>query len=128
MKRRLHPNLLRALLGVFLLASVSFWIAGVLDTWEMERHAERHVSASLEYDDDTCVVTAVQPEARKAGIVPGVRITGLNGAPYTGDAQVAEILYTAQPGDTVDVEFVRADSSQGTGTITLARHARPHPG
>jgi sigma-B regulation protein RsbU (phosphoserine phosphatase) len=39
-----------------------------------------------------------------------------------------EILYTAQPGDTVDVEFSRADGRSGTGTITLARHARLHPG
>ncbi len=128
MKRRPHPNLLRALLGVFVLASLSFWLAGVLDNWEMERHAERHVAAPLKYNDDTCVVTSVQPEARKAGIVPGVRITGLNGAPYTGDAQVAVILYTAQPGDTVDVEFVRPDGSKGTATITLAPHAKPYAG
>ncbi|MGC2163220.1 MAG: SpoIIE family protein phosphatase [Silvibacterium sp.] len=128
MMRNAHPNLLRALLGVFLLASLSYWIAGVLDTWEMERHADRHVAAPLEYNDDTCVVTSVQPEAKMAGIAPGMKVTGLNGAPYTGDAQVAEILYTAQPGDTVDVEFARQNGSAGMATITLARHARLHAG
>jgi len=128
MRQKPHPNLLRALLGVFLLASLSYWIAGVLDTWEMERHTSRHVAAPLEYNDDTCVVTSVQPEAKKAGIFPGVKITGLNGAPYTGDAQVAEILYTAQPGDTMDVEFVRPDGSRGMATMTLARHAPLHAG
>lgn len=126
--RNPHPNALRVLLVVFLAASLSYWIAGVSDTWEMERHTERHVAAPLDYNDDTCMVNSVQPEARKAGLAPGVRITGLNGAPYTGDAQYDEILYTAQPGDTVDVEFVRADGSQGTATITLSRHARLHPG
>jgi sigma-B regulation protein RsbU (phosphoserine phosphatase) len=128
MKQTPHPNLLRALLAMFVLASVWFWFAGVTDTWEMERHAQRYVAAPLAYNDDTCIVTSVQPEAAKAGIVPGARITGLNGAPYTGDAQVAEILYTAQPGDTVDVEFVRPDGSKGTGLITLAPHARLHAG
>ncbi|HTV06763.1 MAG TPA: SpoIIE family protein phosphatase [Acidobacteriaceae bacterium] len=128
MRRKPHPNLLRTLLGVFILAGLSFWLAGILDNWEMERHAERHVAAPLEYNDDTCVVTAVQPEARRAGLVPGMRITGLNGAPYTGDAQLVEILYTAQPGDTVDVEFTRPDGSKGTATITLALHAKLHAG
>lgn len=126
--RNPHPNLLRGLLGLFLLASLSFWIAGVLDTWEMERHADQHVAAPLDYNDDTCLVKSVQPEAQKAGLAPGMKITGLNGAPYTGDAQFDEILYTAQPGDTVDVEFVRPNGSAGTGTITLARHAKLHPG
>lgn len=128
MIRNPHPNLLRALLGVFLLASFSYWIAGVADTWEMERHTDRHVAAPLDFDDDTAVITTVQPEARKVGIAPGMKITGLNGAPYTGDAQLAEILYTAQPGDTVDIEFTRQDGSQGTGTITLSRHAALHVG
>jgi phosphoserine phosphatase RsbU/P len=126
--RNPHPNWLRALLGVFLVASLSYWIAGVMDTWEMERHADRHVAAPLDFNDDTCVVNSVGPDAKKAGIVPGAKITGLNGAPYTGDAQVDEILYTAQPGDTVDVEFVRPDGSRGTGTITLAQHAKLHAG
>ena len=128
MKKNPHPNLLRALLGVFLLASLSYWIAGVLDTWEMERHADQHVAAPLDYNDDTGFVNTVRPEAKAVGIAPGVKITGLNGAPYTGDAQVDEILYTARPGDTVDVEFVRPDGSRGMGTITLARHAPPHVG
>ncbi len=128
MMRESHPNLLRVLLGVFVLASMSYWIAGVMDTWEMERHAGHHVAEPLKYNDDTCIVTSVQPEAGKAGIAPGVKITGLNGAPYTGDAQMAEILFTAQPGDTVDVEFTRPNSTQGMATITLAPHAKLHAG
>jgi phosphoserine phosphatase RsbU/P len=126
--RNPHPNLLRALLGAFLLASLSYWIAGVLDTWEMEQHADRHVAPPLIYNDDTCVIDTVEPEAYKVGVASGMRITGLNGAPYTGDAQYDEILYTAQPGDTMDIEFVGLDGRAGTATVTLARHERPHPG
>lgn len=119
--RNPNPNVLRVLLGVFLVASLSYWIAGSLDMWELERHADRHVESPLEYNDDTGVVSSVEPEAKRAGLTTGVKITGLNGAPYTGDAQVAEIFYLAQPGDTVDVEFVRPDGSSGSATITLER-------
>lgn len=126
--RNPHPNLLRVLLGVFVLASLSYWIAGMLDTWEMERHADRHVAPPLIYNDDTGVIDTVAPEAYKGGLASGMKITGLNGAPYTGDAQFDEILYTAQPGDTVDIEFTRPDGRVGTATITLARHEPPHPG
>ncbi|MFZ0662202.1 MAG: hypothetical protein WAM66_05875 [Acidobacteriaceae bacterium] len=127
MTRRPHPNLLRVLLGLFILASLAYWVAGVRDVWEMQRHADRHVAAPLTYDDDTLAVKTVQPEAKAAGIAPGVTITGLNGAPYTGLAQYDEILYTAQPGDTVDVEFARPDGTRGSGTFTLARYARLNP-
>lgn len=128
MKQRPHPNLLRVLLGVFVLASLSFWLAGARDNWEMLRHEQRHVAAPFEYNDDTCIVTTVQPEAAQAGIAPGVRIAGLNGAPYTGKAQMAEILHTARPGDSVDVEYVRADGSKGSSTITLRRQPHLHSG
>jgi sigma-B regulation protein RsbU (phosphoserine phosphatase) len=126
--QRPHPNLLRVLLGLFALASLMYWAGGVMDAWHLERHPERYVAAPMDYNDDTGVVNSVTPEAAKAGLVPGVKITGLNGAPYTGDAQSDEILYTAQPGDTVDVEFTRPNGSAGTATIVLAPHARLHVG
>src|SRR6185437_13214450 len=126
--RKPHPNALRLLLALFILASLAYWAAGVRDIWEMELHADRYVAAPLQYDGDTRVVQTVQPEAKAAGIAPGDRITGLNGAPYAGNAQYNDILYVAQPGDTVDVEFLRPDGMQGSGAITLARHAAPHPG
>jgi sigma-B regulation protein RsbU (phosphoserine phosphatase) len=126
--RNPNPNILRVLLGIFLVASLSYWVAAALDLWQVDRHSDRLVSAPLSYNDDTGVVNTVQPEAKKAGVVPGVKITGLNGAPYTGDAQVAEIYYLAQPGDTVDVEFARPDGTTGSATIALQRHSKPHAG
>lgn len=126
--RNPHPNVLRVLLGLLIVAGLAYWVAGVRDIWEMEVHADRHVAAPLEFDDDTGVAKTVQPEARAAGIVPGVTITGLNGAPYTGLAQFHEILWTSHPGDTLDVEYLRRNGTQSSGAIRLAPHAALHPG
>ena len=126
MKRTPHPSFLRVLLALYVLASLSFWIAGGLDSLEMVRHHARHVETPFKYDDDTGIVNSVQPEAKSAGLIAGARITGLNGAPYWGDAQLAEIINTAQPGDTMDVEFARPDGSRSTSTITLRSAPRLH--
>jgi phosphoserine phosphatase RsbU/P len=124
---KLSPNVLRALLGLYILASLSYWIAGAIDDWELGLHWDRHVAAPFSYDDDTATITKVKPEAKAVGLAPGIKITGLNGASFTGNAQWAEILVTARPGDTLDVEFDRADGTQGVATITLAQRQRDHP-
>ena len=127
-REKLSPNMLRALLGLFILASMAYWIAGAIDNWELDLHWDRHVAAPMTYDDDTAKVKEVKPEAKAAGLAPAVKITGLNGAPYTGDAQWIEILVTARPGDTLDVEFDRPDGSHGVATIILAQRRRAHEG
>jgi sigma-B regulation protein RsbU (phosphoserine phosphatase) len=122
------PNLLRALLGLFIVASLSYWIAGSIDIWDLDLHWSRHINAPLTYNDETGVVTAVEPEAKAAGIAPRDKITGLNGAPFTGDAQWIEIVVTGRPGDTLDVEFLRPDGSRGVSTVTLLPHKPVHRG
>lgn len=128
MKRKPLLNLTRGLLGLFVLASFWYWAAGVRDVWRSEHHEIRSVATPLEYDTDTREVTSVTPEAKAAGIATGAMITGLNGAAYTGLAQWHRILYSARPGDRLDVEFVRADGERGSGTITLARRPPLHSG
>jgi sigma-B regulation protein RsbU (phosphoserine phosphatase) len=127
-KRTASPNLLRTLLGLFVLASLSYWIAGALDSWELDLHWDRHIQSPLSFDDETILVTDVKPEASSAGLAKGIKITGLNGAPYSGTAQWAEILVTAHPGDTLDVEFDRPNGTHGIATITLTERKRAHAG
>lgn len=126
--RRHHPNLARALLGIFILASFWYWVAGVRDVWRMERYTARSVAAPLAYDGETRMVTSVKPEAQAAGIAAGMTITGLNGAPYAGLGQWHQILYAARPGEALDVEYSRADGALGSVKIVLARRAPAHPG
>jgi phosphoserine phosphatase RsbU/P len=134
MKKRRHaprttsPNLLRGLLVLFIFASLSYWIAGVVDSWESHIHWDRFVQAPFTYDEETLLTTDVQPEAKAAGLAKGFKITGLNGAPYSGLAQWTEILVSAHPGDTLDVEFDRPDGTHGVATLTLAQGKRAHPG
>jgi phosphoserine phosphatase RsbU/P len=120
-QKSVSPNVLRALLGLYLLASLGYWLAGVGDTWQYTVHWDQSVRAPLAYDDDTHVVSSVKPEAKSAGLAEGDRIEGMNGAGYSGEAQWDAILSEGHPGDTLDVEFVRANGSQGTATVTLIR-------
>jgi sigma-B regulation protein RsbU (phosphoserine phosphatase) len=119
---------MRALLVLFAIAILSYWIAGAMDNWETDLHSDRHVQAPLTYDSDSLTVHEVKPEAKAAGLQLGVKVTGFNGAPYTGLAQWTEILVTAHPGDTLDVEFDRPDGTHGIATFALVRQARPHAG
>jgi sigma-B regulation protein RsbU (phosphoserine phosphatase) len=111
-----------------MVASLGYWIAGAMDYWELDRHWDRHIQAPLTYDDESIVITEVKPEAQAAGLAKGYTVTGFNGSPYSGIAQWAEILVTARPGDTLDVEFNRPNGSQGVATFTLTQRKRAHPG
>ncbi len=127
-KKKASPNLLRALLGLYILASLSYWIAGAIDDWELDLHWDRHVTAPFSYDDDTATITDVTPEAKAVGLASKAKIIGLNGAPFSGRAQWEEILVDGRPGDTLDVEFDRADGGHGMTTVTLAQLKRPNQG
>jgi phosphoserine phosphatase RsbU/P len=126
--RTTSPTLLRGLLVVYIVASVAYWVSGVVDNWELSLHWDRHIQSPFSYDNENLRVEDLKPEAKAAGLVEGVKITGLNGAPYNGTAQWAEILVTAHPGDTLDVEYDRPDGTHGIATLTLTQRKRAHAG
>ena len=118
-RKTTSPNALRALLVLYALASLGYWLTGVLDLWQIRVHWDQRVEAPFRFDLDTHIVESVESEAKAAGLNKGDRIDGLNGGGYTGLAQWSEILSDGHPGDTLDVEFARPDGSQKTGTITM---------
>jgi sigma-B regulation protein RsbU (phosphoserine phosphatase) len=118
-RKERSPNPLRALLLIYALASLGYWLAGTMDLWQMQVHWDRRVEAPFRFNDDSHIVEAVEAEAKAAGLDKGDRLEGLNGGPYSGLAQWSEILSDGQPGDTLDVEFTRPDGSRKVGTITL---------
>jgi sigma-B regulation protein RsbU (phosphoserine phosphatase) len=119
------PNLLRFLLGLYVLASLGHWIAGTQTDWVTRFHPEQHVKAPLDYDRDTRIVVKVEPEASAAKVTVGVTLESLNGAPYSA-ATWDEIINTAHAGDMMDVGFQRKDGSHANVTITLTTlKARP---
>lgn len=57
--------------------------------------------------------------AAQAGITAGTLITGVAGKPTPTTSQLAEVLASLNPGQTVKVDVVRRDGSTGTVNVTL---------
>jgi S1-C subfamily serine protease len=71
------------------------------------------------------VVAAVHrggPAAR-AGIVPGDVITSINGQPVSSAADVAEVLATLSPGQTVTVGIIRRGGPTATVKVTIGEYS-----
>jgi sigma-B regulation protein RsbU (phosphoserine phosphatase) len=121
---RISPNLLRFLLGLYVLASVGYWLPGMIDhaTWVL--NLESHTAAPFDYDLDTRVIDKVYPEAKAAGVTEGATLESLNGVPYSAKVW-DEIINTAHPDDMMDVGFRRKDGSSGAATITLTALKSP---
>jgi sigma-B regulation protein RsbU (phosphoserine phosphatase) len=115
---RVSPNLLRFFLGLYVLASGGYWLSMTLDHWTAVFHPDRHVQAPFVYDNDTCVISSLQPEAKAAKIPEGATVETLNGVPYSARVW-DEIVNTAHAEDMMDVGFHRSDGSAGTATITF---------
>lgn len=122
-KKTASPNLLRFLLGLWIVASLGFWIAGIVDLWDVRVHWDQRVNIPFRFGSDSRLIysNGLEPEARAAGIAAGDRIEQLNGAPYSGLAQWAAVLSESHPGDILDVDVSRPNGSRTTQTPTLVR-------
>jgi phosphoserine phosphatase RsbU/P len=106
-----RANILRFLLLLYVVASLSYWAFGVsssLDTW---RNAERWVRVPFDFDSDSHRLTEVYPEGLAAGLTKGEIFKRLNGQPYQGLAKLQEERLSAHPGDIWSVETRRPDGS-----------------
>jgi phosphoserine phosphatase RsbU/P len=124
---RVSPNLLRFILLLYVFASVGYWLSMTLDQWTAVFHSERHVQAPFTYDNDTCVIDSLQPEAKAAKVPERATLESLNGVPYSARVW-DEIVNTAHPDDMMDVGFHRRDGSAGTATITFVPRKPPQTG
>ena len=124
-KKSASPSLLRLFLALWIVASLGYWIAGLVDMWGTHVHWDQRVNIPLRYDSDSRLIEnqGLSPEARAAGLAAGDHIEQLNGAPYSGLAQWSTILSDSHPGDILDVDVTRPNGSRATATITLARPA-----
>lgn len=124
-KRALSPNLLRFLVALWAVVSLSYWAVGTTDLWNLRIHWDQQVQAPFTYDTNTRQIQSVQPEAAKAGLSSGDRLQELNGAPYGGVAQWADVVHESHPGDVLEVGFLRPNGGSGTAVLSLVR--RPWP-
>ena len=121
MRNSRYSTLLRILLALVALAGILYWAADTRDRFELGLHLDRHARDPFKMNFDTRQVTGLEAEAERAGLVKGATVESLNGAPYTGQAQWAEIVNPAAPDEQITVTFRRPDGSSGTAQITLAR-------
>jgi phosphoserine phosphatase RsbU/P len=124
-RKTASPNRLRVLIGLWMLASLGYWIAGTLDNWQLRVHWDERVQSPFTFDADTQSIhkNGLKPEAIAAGVGAGDRVVLLNGTPYSGIAQWAAILSESHPGDILDVQYSRPDGSTASATLTLQRPA-----
>ena len=127
MRNSRYSTLLRILLALVALAGILYWAADTRDRFDLALHLDRHARDPFHVDFDTRQVTSLEAEAEQAGLVKDSIIETINGAPYTGRAQWAEIVNPAAPGEQITVAFRRPDGSPGSALITLAPQT-PIPG
>lgn len=121
--RKVSPNLLRFLLGLYILVSAGYWVALASSYWSRFFHPEEHVQSPFDFDRSTRVIGQLQPEAKASGVVEGSTLESLNGVPYSMRVW-DEIVNTAHADDMMDVGFQRKDGSVGQATVTL-KSAKP---
>ena len=125
MRHSRYSIVLRLLLTLVVLAGLTYWAADTYDRFEIGLHFDQHARDPFEMDADTRKITSLKPEAERASLVKGATIESLNGAPYTGQAQLAAISKAGKPSELVFVDFQRPDGSKGSALITLTAEERP---
>jgi putative serine protease PepD len=70
------------------------------------------------------VVASVRPggPASRGGIQPGAVITAIDGHPVSSASDVADVLATLRPGQTVTVSITKPDGTQATVKVKLGQY------
>jgi phosphoserine phosphatase RsbU/P len=102
---------LYVLLFVVVAISMGYYIAGTLALWQEFFHASRYVDAPFDLGDDGQTLRHLHKEATAAGLADGDFLLALNRAPFTGEAQLNDMLRATNPGNTIAVS-VRGSSGK----------------
>ena len=108
------------LLGVYIMASMTFYVAnvaGFLDNYLDLHHRSR---TPLTFDIDTQKITSVLPETQKSGVDKGDVLLSANGKPYTGMASwLTLIRRDLHPGDTLQMVVRKPNGAKKQADIVL---------
>jgi phosphoserine phosphatase RsbU/P len=115
--------MMRAVIGLWMLATLGYWVSGVYDMAQMRMHWDQRVNTPFSFNVDTREIEGAQPEAKAAGLAVGDHVESLNGAAYSGQAQWLTVMAESHPGDILDVEATRPNGTTATANLTLARPA-----
>jgi phosphoserine phosphatase RsbU/P len=107
------------LLAAYILASMTYYCAGVGKFLDQYFNPGHHAHAPFEFDIDSLAVKSVRPEAKAVGLTSGDILTSLDGAPYSGQAQWLKIIRNSHPGDDLTVGVRKPNGGQATVVIPL---------
>jgi phosphoserine phosphatase RsbU/P len=114
------------LLFVFIAFSMGYYISGAVALREEFLHAGRYARAPFDLRDDGQTLKGVRQEATNAGLSDKDLLLAVNGVPFTGLAQILDLLQQAKPGERIRVT-VRAPSAVARQVqIQLAARAGPN--
>ena len=112
------------LLGLYILASMSYYVANISGFIDKNFDLHHRVEAPFDFDPDTLAITTVRQEAKQAGVAPGDVLLTLYGKPYAGQVPWLNLIRdTLHPGDTLTLGVRRPDGSLQTAQILLAGRA-----
>jgi phosphoserine phosphatase RsbU/P len=102
---------LYVLLIVFATFSMVYYVAGALALREEFFHASRYARAPFDFHDDGQTLDGLRKEATDAGLSNRDFLLAVNGVPFTGIAQIHDVLLHANPGQIIEVS-ARTPSGQ----------------
>ena len=102
---------LYVLLIVLAAFSMVYYIAGALAMREEFFHAGRYARAPFDFRDDGQTLKDLQKEATVTGLSNGEFLLAVDGVPYTGYAQIHDLLRHTNPGEMIAVS-ARTPSGQ----------------
>jgi phosphoserine phosphatase RsbU/P len=102
---------LYVLLFVVVAFSMGYYIAGALALWQEFFHASRYADAPFDLGYDGQTLRHLHKEATAAGLADGDFLLALNRTPFTGEAQLNDMLRVTNPGNTLAVS-VRGSSGK----------------
>jgi sigma-B regulation protein RsbU (phosphoserine phosphatase) len=121
MTRTQRPStVLYVLLFLWMLLGLAYYVAGTGALRETWFRGDRHGIAPFDIDD-TGKLSVSADLSKKTGLASGDLLVTLNGLPYTGEAQHAELANRFRPGDPLTVTVRQADGRLRTVTVPLQR-------
>ena len=91
------------LLIVFAAFSMGYYIAGALAMREEFFHASRYARPPFDFHDDGQTLTDLRKEATVAGLSNGDFLLAVNGVPFTGIAQIHDLIVHTNPGTIIGI-------------------------
>jgi sigma-B regulation protein RsbU (phosphoserine phosphatase) len=132
MTRSTKTQILYALLGLYIAASMTYYVMGMTALYEKIIHGDAHVRVPYTTEDDDITIDTLTDEAKAAGLVKGDVVVGFNGEPYRGIDQWTRILrggsQALHPGDQLKLAVRQGDGSIRDLQITLRGGRNLHGG